>query len=165
MLFRSNGTLNYTPKLNWNGALTFAVSVSDGVDSTVSIVTVDLAPVNDAPVCTPVSIATNEDTPGSTTLNCTDVDGDTLTYALSGVSANGAARFDSASNTITFTPNLNWNGSTTIAITAFDRTPASSGLSATASVSITVAPVNDAPVCTDLTLNGTEDTTSTLSLS
>ena len=71
----------YTPAANYNGADSFTFKVNDGtMDSAVATVSVNITFTNVAPVASPQSVSTNEDTAKAITLAGTDADGDTLTY-------------------------------------------------------------------------------------
>ena len=77
----------YTPTSNFNGSDTFTFSVSDGELSDAAEVTLTVNAVNDAPVLAVVSdVSFDEDTSGSTSLSASDVDGDDLTYSITGLS-------------------------------------------------------------------------------
>src|SRR6185312_12151891 len=138
---------------------TFTYTVDDGHGGTsTATATVNVAPVNDAPVANPDTYNGTEDTPvvlnPSLTVNDTDADGDTLTVTqidgqaiVAGGSvtvANGTVSMDAA-GVVTFTPAANYNGTTSFTYTVDD------------------APVNDAPVANPDTYNGTEDTPVVLS--
>jgi VCBS repeat-containing protein len=84
---------------------------------------------------------TAEDTPVTVTVTATDP-GDTVTYAASGAT-NGTVT-GGANGAFVFTPNADFNGSGTFTVTATD----SKGQTATQTVTVTVTPVNDAPVIT-----------------
>ena len=71
-------TLRYTPNLNFNGSDSVRVRASDGTLGAETTLPITIAPVNDAPTCSPTSIVTDEDTPGTATISCSDVDGDPL---------------------------------------------------------------------------------------
>ncbi len=101
--------------------------------------------VNDAPVCVDVFITTDEDTTGSTSPDCADVDGDTLTYSIVAQPANGSAAV--VAGQLEYSPDLNFNGSDSFTYRANDGTVNSN----TATVNVTVNPVNDAPVATTTT--------------
>jgi len=78
-----NGDVVFTPDANFNGVATFDYTVSDGAGGTsTSTVTVDVAAVNDAPVALTTNIAADEDIAVSGSISATDVEGDSLTYAL-----------------------------------------------------------------------------------
>ena len=98
--------------------------------------------VNDAPVCSNVSLTTDEDTPGDVAPNCTDVDGDSLTYSIVSGASHGTASV--VSGQLHYSPAANYNGSDSFTYKAND------GLldSNTATVNVTVNAVNDPPVVT-----------------
>jgi VCBS repeat-containing protein len=82
----------------------------------------------------------NEDQPAAITLAASDVDGDTLTFSVTQGPAHGT--LSGTAPILTYTPNADFNGSDSFTFVANDGAAASN----TATVSITVAPVNDAPV-------------------
>ena len=152
----STGAYTYTPAPNYNGMDSFTFTVSDGtLDSNTATVSVTVAPLNDAPVADGSTETTNEDSPLSTLLTGTDIDGDALTYAVATQPANGTVVIDDATTgAYTYTPNADYNGMDSFSFTANDGTTDS----APATVSITVTPVNDAPVAADDNLSTQEDT-------
>ncbi|WP_171494630.1 Ig-like domain-containing protein, partial [Acinetobacter junii] len=86
----ADGTLNYTPALNYVGDDVVTYTVTDAAgQTTTSTITVTVTGVNDVPVATPTTATTNEDTAVTLTPSVTDPDaGDVLTVT-SAVSANG----------------------------------------------------------------------------
>ena len=99
--------------------------------------------VNDAPVANSASISTAEDTPKSGTVTATDVDGDTLTYTVVSGPAHGTlTTFNGSTGAFTYTPAGDYNGPDSFTFQANDGTVDSN----IATVTITVTPVNDAPV-------------------
>jgi hypothetical protein len=137
----ASAEVTYTPNTNYNGSDSFTFTVSDGV-STSSPATVDISitAVNDAPTISAQSASGNEDEAQEITLAGNDVDGDALTYVLATNSSNGASTL--SGNVVTYTPNTNYNGSDSFTFTVSDAEYTSSA----ATVSITVASVNDLPV-------------------
>jgi hypothetical protein len=134
-----------TPASNYNGTLTVPVKVNDGaLDSNTFDLTVTVSAVNDAPVITGQSaLSTNEDTALTVLLSdltVTDVDntyptGFTLTV-LAGTN------YTFTGNTIT--PASNFNGTLTVPVKVNDGAANSNSFDLT----VTVNPVNDAPVIT-----------------
>ena len=137
----ASAEVTYTPSTNYNGSDSFTFTVSDGV-STSSPATVDISitAVNDAPTISAQSASGNEDEAQEITLAGNDVDGDALTYVLATNSSNGASTL--SGNVVTYTPNTNYNGSDSFTFIVSDAEYTSSA----ATVSITVASVNDVPV-------------------
>src|SRR5207302_1570691 len=76
--------------------------------------------------------------------NDSDVDGDTLTAAVATNPTHGTLALN-ANGSFTYTPAANYNGADSFTYTASDG----HGGSATATVSLTIAAVNDPPVATN----------------
>jgi large repetitive protein len=76
LISNGNGTWTYTPALNDDTSVTFNYTASDGSLSSSSTATLDITPVNDAPVNTlPAGFSTNANTPLKLAgLSVTDVD-------------------------------------------------------------------------------------------
>jgi len=136
-----SGAFSYVPHLNFNGTDSFTYKLWDGeAYSNTVTVTINVTSVNNAPVCSPVSLNTAEDTNGQADPLCTDADGDTLTYSIVGPATSGNASV--FTGTLAYEPNLNFNGSDSFTYRASDG----SLFSDPATVTVTVTPVNDAPV-------------------
>ena len=142
--------LTYTPNFNFNGGDSFEFSVSDGVLSATNVVSLTVSPVNDAPLASPQAITLPEDTSTIVVWSGTDVDGNLLTYAVLSAPTNGTLT-GTASN-LAYTPDANFNGRDVIFFSVTDGT-----LSSTSVVSLTVSPVNDAPVASAASLVSAED--------
>ncbi len=156
VVVNANGTFTYTPNGNYNGSDSFTYTVSDGNGgSSTYTVTVNVAAVNDVPVATNGAASGNEDSviSGSLVGLASDVDGDTLTYSLNSQASNGTVSINSATGAYTYTPNANFNGNDSFTFAVSDG----NGGVVTATVNLTVTPVNDAPVASALTVNATED--------
>jgi len=110
-------------------------------------VTVNVGSVNDAPVAIDDSVSTDEDTAivlgvsDIVTPNDTDLDGDTLVISAVSNPSNGSVVLNS-DGTVTFTPDANFNGTATFDYTISDG----DGGTDTATVTVNVGSVNDAPV-------------------
>ena len=98
------------------------------------------SPVNDPPVAEDQAVVTDEDTPVEITLVANDVDGDTLTYEVLSQPANGV--LSGTAPNLTYTPNADYFGPDSFTFKVNDGTVDSN----TATVTITVNPVNDPPV-------------------
>ncbi len=119
--------------VDYPGALVFDVSGRTDLFGTTA---------NAAPVLHNDTAATNEDTPVTINVlaNDSDPNGDTLT--VTGASATNGTVKVNTDGTLTYTPKANFNGNDAISYTVSDG----KGGSATASVAVAVAAVNDAPV-------------------
>ncbi len=134
--------LTYTPNADFFGVDTFTYAANDGTaDSTPAIVTLTITSVNDAPVAEAQSVSTDAGVTLSIALVANDVEGDSLSYAVANVPSNGA--LTGAAPDLIYTPNANFSGADSFTFTAADG---NGGLSPAATVSITVADTNDAPV-------------------
>ena len=165
----TNGTLGsvngnqveYTPNQDFNGTDTFTFEATD--DRTfrrnVATATITVNAVNDAPVANDVTASMNENKeftrlmPVTITLDATDVEGDDLTYSIVGTPSNGTLG-SITNNQVIYTPSQDWNGEDTFTYKANDGTDDSN----TATVTVTVNAVNDAPVTTDQSASTNEDT-------
>ena len=155
----SNGTLTgtgasrvYTPNLNYYGSDSFTYKVNDGqVDSNVSTVSISVNPVNDAPVSQPLAVTVAEDGQVTVNLVASDIENDTLTYSIVSGPSNGTLTGTGASRV--YTPNLNYYGSDSFTYKVNDGQVDSN----VSTVSITVNPVNDAPVSQSVAVTVAED--------
>jgi CshA-type fibril repeat protein len=154
-----DGTITYTPNPDFNGTDTITYTVSDGNGgTTTATVTVTVNPVNDAPAAIDDVATTNEDTPVAIAVlaNDSDLDGDTLVVTAAS-SPDGTVTIN-ADGSILFTPDPDFNGTTTVSYTISDG----KGGTATATVTVTVAPVNDPPLAVNDTATTNEDTPVTI---
>lgn len=125
------------------------VNAKDGGRSSSLAVTEDFtvpASCNRIPIAVDDSASTPEDQAVSINVlaNDTDADRDTLSVSSAGSPSNGTAVVNS-DNRITYTPRANFNGSDAFSYTISDGR----GGSSTASVSVTITPVNDVPIAKD----------------
>jgi autotransporter-associated beta strand protein len=152
--------LIYSPGANYNGADSFTFKANDGtLDSNVATVTINVTPVNDAPVAIAQSASTPEDVGKVITLTAGDLDSVSLTYVI--VTPPTKGTLSGAAPNLTYTPTANYNGADSFTFKANDG----SLDSAAATVSITVTPVNDAPVATAQSVSTAEDTAKAIALS
>ncbi|HSC66981.1 MAG TPA: retention module-containing protein, partial [Cellvibrio sp.] len=149
------GQFSFVPAANFSGSDSFVVTVTDGRgNSTTTTVTLNIAPVNDAPTSADISLATDEDVSVSGQIQAQDIEGDTLVYGLSGQPANGSVTLNAATGAFVFTPNADYNGSDAFIVTISDG----KGGTTTSKVTIGITPVNDAPTSSDQILTTAEDT-------
>ncbi len=147
----STGTFIYTPDGNYYGGTdAFYFRVYDGtVYSEAATVTIHITGVNDAPTAANVGISVSEDGSYTGTLDSvTDVDGPEISYELTKDVQNGTLSLGS-SGSVTYTPDPDYYGTDRFTYRAFDGYIYSN----TATVTITVSSVNDAPVAADETIN------------
>ena len=81
-----------------------------------------------------------EDQTATFNVVATDANNDTLTYSLANAPVNAAVNVNASSGAITFTPNANFNGDDSFAVNVTDGED-----TASVTINVTVAPVNDAP--------------------
>jgi len=149
----ANGSFTYTPAANYNGPDSFTYKANDGaLNSNIATVAITVAAVNDPPVATAQSVTTNQDTAKAMTLTASDVDGDSLTYAV--VTAPTHGTLSGVAPNLTYTPAAGYFGPDSFTFKANDGTVDS----AAATVSLTVVHVNHAPVATAQTVTTAEDT-------
>jgi VCBS repeat-containing protein len=159
LTLNADGSFTYTPAADFNGSDSFTYKANDGLlDSNTATVTITVGAVNDVPVAVDDAYTTDEDTALSIAApgvlgNDTDVDIDSLTAVLVGGPANGTLTLNPNGSFI-YTPNANFNGTDTFTYTANDGFLDSN----TATVTITVTPVNDAPAAVDDAYTTDEDT-------
>ena len=96
-----------------------------------------------APVPSNFTVLTNEDTPASGNIldHVTDAEHDTLTVTDMVGSSHGIFAWNS-NGTYTYTPDANWNGSSSLTYEVYDGTP---GNRRTATITLSVTAVNDVP--------------------
>jgi len=162
----ANGTVNidagdnitFSADANYNGAVSFDYTISDGSLTDTATVSGSISAVNDAPdAVDDVGALDGAEDSTSAVLNATmlsndsDLDGDAISItAINGTAlvggvqsiavANGTVNID-ASDNITFSSDANYNGAV-----SFDYTISDGSLTDTATVNGTITPVNDAPV-------------------
>ena len=152
----TTGGVAYTPAADFNGVDTFTYTVADpdGLEA-VGTVTVNVHPLPDAPSAVPDAVSTPEDTALDIDVlaNDTHPDGESLSVVSTSDAAHGTLSIE-ASSLVRFTPEQDFNGIETFDYTVRDT----GGLEATATVSVDVTAVNDAPVAVDDEVTTLEDT-------
>ena len=165
----STGAWTFTPVAHWNGSVpVITYTLSDGVATTTSTLTLTVTAVNDAPVSVSDSATAAEDVAsvtGNVLTNDSDVDSSLTVsaFTVNGVAGTLGTAFTitnvgsftlTSTGAYTFVPTANWNGSVpTIAYTATDGT-----LTSTSTLALTITAVNDTPVGTADTSTVAEDT-------
>ncbi|HIF9171145.1 TPA: tandem-95 repeat protein, partial [Photobacterium damselae] len=150
----ADGSWEYVPNTDFNGEDSFTVVVDDGNGGTDTItVTVNVTPVNDAPVGEDVTAETQEETAVTGQLTATDVDGDNLTFKPGSNPENGSVTIN-ADGSWEYVPNPDFNGEDSFTVVVDDG----DGGTDTITVTVNVTPVNDAPVGEDVSAETQEDT-------
>jgi len=147
----ANRTVTLTPAANQNGSALITITVSDGAALTNISFTLNVTAVNDVPTCTGITnVITDEDVvAGPIGFTIGDVETPAGSLIVSGISgntmlipnANIVFGGSGANRTVTMTPATNQDGSALITITVSDGSA-----STNTSFTLTVNPVNDAPV-------------------
>lgn len=104
---------------------------------------------NTAPTITttkPASLTTTEDTAATVSLAATDANGDALTWSVLAQGAKGVAAISGTGSpkNVTYTPTANLNGADSFAVQVSDG----KGGTDTITVHVSIAAVNDPPICT-----------------
>lgn len=123
--FGSDGSFEYSPNTDFNGPDTFTYEVRDpsgAVDQ--GLVTIDVAPINDAPVAVDDSYVSgpaglDEDSFTGVIGNDVDVDGDLLTASVVGAPAHGLLELD-PDGAFRYTPDLGYLGDDAFTYTLSD---------------------------------------------
>ncbi len=153
-----DGSVTYTPNDNYQGTDSFTYIVTSGGVSESTTVSVDVTPVNDAPVAKDDTAITDEDTPVTIDVlpNDNDIDGDKLSIQSASV-PEAQGKVEIVDGKLVFTPAENFNGQAEITYTVTDGQ-----LTDEAKVTVTVNPVNDAPtIKVDAVESITEDAVNT----
>ncbi len=152
--------LTYDPSPDYNGSDSFTYTISDGhgmTDTATVSVTVD--PTNDPPIALDDTATMLEDagaTPIDVRGNDSDIDGDSLSIVSTTDGAKGVVAITGGGSGLTYRPNDNVNGTD-----AFTYTVSDGIATRTASVTVTITPVNDSPTADDDTFGIDEDAPAT----
>ena len=159
-------TVTYSPGANFNGTDSFTFKVNDGsFDSNVAVASIEVKPVNDAPLSNNTTATTHEDTPVTITLTASDVDSATLVFSIVNAPLNGGLSTLASPNcvasgngshctvTVTYTPNPDFSGADSFTFRFNDGSVDSN----TVTASITVIAINDPPVAQGQSVAANED--------
>ncbi|MFD1602081.1 Ig-like domain-containing protein, partial [Flavobacterium artemisiae] len=163
LTLNSNGTFTYTHDGSETTTDSFTYKANDGTtDSNTATVTITVTPVNDAPIASNDAYTVAEG--GTLNINApgvlgndSDAENNALTAVLVSGPANGTLTLN-ADGSFTYTHNGSETLSDSFTYKANDGTADSN----TATVTITVTPVNDAPTAVNDTYSVNEDNTVTL---
>jgi VCBS repeat-containing protein len=123
---QASGAFQYQPSANFNGSDSFEFQVTDPSGASAqAAVSITVTPVNDPPTLPPATFngVQNQDITGKAAGS--DVDGDTLMYAVAANPAHGTlVSFDSQGN-FTYRPNAGYHGSDSFSASVTDPSGAS----------------------------------------
>ena len=138
---------------------TIQVSSNDTVAPSTAVIYRLRVQSANAPVVQPLSATTTEDTAIDVPLTATDADGDLLTLAIATAPAKGTATI--TGKVLRYVPTADVSGIDTLQVTASDGMR----VSAPATVTIVITPVNDAPQLGALSIRAGRDVGTSLHLS
>ncbi|CAI6048350.1 hypothetical protein PAECIP112173_01289 [Paenibacillus sp. JJ-100] len=145
-----DGSFTYTPNAGIVGADTFRVLVSDGLGGTAtSIVTVNI--IDQPPVTQDVLLSTPANIPVAGAVTATDPDGNSLTFTLNSIPANGSVVIN-ADGTFTYAPYGGYVGPDSFTVLVND------GKGGTALSTVSVNVFNEPPVATGTTVTTPQNT-------
>ena len=162
----TDDTIDYAPDANYNGTDSFTYTIADlDGDTSTATVNVTINPVNDTPNAVDDTATTSEDTPVNIdVLNNDSFGGDGAGTGPIVVASNpshgtatvndGGTATDPTDDTIDYAPDANYNGTDSFTYTIADL----DGDTSTATVNVTINPVNDTPNAVDDTATTSEDT-------
>ncbi len=159
LTLNADGSFSYIPDPDYSGTDSFSYRAHDSYQAGNTVnVTLTVTAANDAPISVADVHVTNEDTPLNVAApgllaNDSDVDGDTLTVQLVSGPAHGSLTLN-ADGSFSYTPDPDYHGADAFSYRAYDGTVYGNVVM----VSLTVNPVNDAPVAVSDMHQGTEDT-------
>ena len=136
--------VEYAPDPNYHGADRFTYVVADAAGlADTATVEVTVTPVNDGPEAVDDRATTPEDEAVEIPVldNDTDLDGDRLRVRSVSPAGHGAAEVAANGNSVTYTPAPNYHGPDRFTYVVADP----DGIADTATVEVTVTPVNDGP--------------------
>ncbi len=152
-----DGTVTYTPNIEFFGQDSFEYTIIDESGATDTATVNVTVTFNDAPIAQDDEFSTDEDTPLPILSTLLDNDSDpnsedSFTITQITDPPNGSVGF--INNILTYTPDENFNGQDSFTYTIEDEY----GATDTATVFVSVNPINDAPVAIDDTASTTENT-------
>lgn len=144
----------YQPNPNYQGPDSFSYYALDagGLESAPAVVSINIHPVNDAPIAQLAPVSLEEDSTVEIQLAATDLENDALTFPTISAPSFGELTLLSPGR-YRYTPVANFHGTDTFTYTASDGQEES----APAVVTITVLPKNDAPIAESSSVSTNED--------
>lgn len=163
--FNADGSFVYTPTLNYVGTDSFTYHVQDTEPLNSNVATVFINVSSQAPTANDATFNIDENSPNSTfvgTVTATDPDpGDTLTFAIIAGNTNNAFAIGVASGDITVNNAAALDFETIPVFTLTVEVQDLSGLTDTATITINLNDVNEAPTAADATFSVAENSPNT----
>lgn len=160
VIVNGDNTLQYTPDNGFIGTDTISYTISDGngeTDTATVTVTVSEVVTNTPPSAINDSAGTDEDNPVVISVLANDSDANGDSFSVTSASSSQGSVVINSNNTLSFTPNADFNGQATISYSISDG----NGGVDSATVSVTVSPVNDSPTAENDTVTVQEDSLNT----
>ncbi|MDB5858372.1 MAG: hypothetical protein JWQ76_2061, partial [Ramlibacter sp.] len=152
----TDGVAVYKPATDFFGTDTFSYVANDReLDSAAALVSITVTSVNDAPVAQDATASLDED--GSRIVDLRafglDIESSALEPVIDALPAHGSFTLD-ADGSYTYTPDANYNGIDTVRFALRDGEGLVGNV---ATLTLTIAAVNDAPTLANQTASGDED--------
>ncbi len=155
-----NGAFNYRPETGFSGVDSFTYQASDGqLSSSETMVIITIRSENFLPSAVDDDVQTDEDVVVDIDVLANDRDLADIPIEIITIGAPGNGTAVIAGNTIRYTPEENYSGEDSFTYTIADR----DGDRSSAIVTLTIAPVNDAPQAIADSYNLMEDSSLTIS--
>ncbi len=139
------GTVSYRPDPGYAGPDSFDYTVVDGHGGSDTATVSVTVTANDPPIAVDDTLTIDEDTFGKVDVLANDSDPDGIGLEIVGTTDGMHGSVTVVNGGLRFTPDHDWNGADSFTYTIQDE----DGATDTATVSVTVNPVNDAPVAGD----------------
>ncbi len=152
LTLEETGDFSYQPNADFAGSDSFTISITDEEVTIQEVITIDVNSINDAPIIITETIVTDEDTTYIGQIEASDVEADSLTFAIVTPTMSGTATI-TQNGELAYVPLDNFNGNDSVSISVTDI----HGASITAVIEMTITPVNDPPVLSENSFNTDED--------
>ncbi len=169
---RVGQSVRFVPRPDFFGQASFRYTISDGRLSTSGRVLVNVSEVNDAPIAQTDRVTTAEDVPVEIDVMANDLRGPaneaTQGLKVTRAQAGSGAVTILANRTLLYRPRANFFGTDVIVYTIEDNGTTGGRLSpkaAQGTVTVTVTPVNDAPVADNVSVTTGDDDRITVTMS
>lgn len=162
VVLNGTGNLRYTPGANFAGTDQFTYTISDRRGGLAqATVRLTITPVNDPPTAQDDTVSLAEDSSATISVlaNDSDPDGESPVLASMGLPRHGTATAGS-DGAILYRPSPDYHGDDSFQYTIADA----SGRTATATVRVTVTPINDAPHAEDDAASTAQDVAVTVAV-